>query len=131
MTDIITQKNASAAMAFFGMELGGDDIVFTNHGGEQAAVVASGNDMAAVGARVETMGEVKVLFARHVGEQPFVRLRNDIVPTEMRDGQMRGDLKFDDLAWDPAQTGNITLFGMLKKNLHPDADRQKWFFVFY
>ena len=118
-------------LAFFGVELGGEDVVAPDGGGEGVAVFGAGGDDAGIGGLgVEAVDEIDVAAAGDAAVEGAVRAGDfDLVPADLRDFQAVFNREPDDAARENAQAGGagIKFFAAVEQRLVADADAQKGF----
>ena len=73
-------------MAFFGVELGGENVIFTDDAGEFLRILAGGKgDFRLRGGEVIAVDKIKAFILRDVGEQGMGLGLVDVVPADVGD----------------------------------------------
>ena len=109
------------------MELGAEEVVAAEGGGEGRAVVAPGGDVGLVfRAEGVGVGEIGVGPGPEAGEDGVVAGEEDLVPADMRDGQAGGGLEGLDEAVNPAEAAGLAVFEAdIRHQLQADADAEE------
>ncbi len=127
----IFQQLQSDALAFFGMELGGKDVVAPDGGGKGIAIIGLGGDDAFVHRLwVEAVDEIDVATALDIAEQRAIRPGDfDLIPADLWDLQSVFFREADDIAFENAHASGagIELRTFLKQCLVADADAEEGF----
>lgn len=117
------------ALAFFGMELGGEDVITPDGGGEIPAIFGLGGDDALVRRlRIKAVDEIDIAAAFDIAEERAIGPGNlDLVPADLRNLQAVFFGKADNAAFEDAQTGSagVEFLASFKQRLVTDADAQE------
>ncbi len=127
----ISQQLQADFLAFFGVKLGGEDVVAPDGGGEGVAIFGAGGDDAGIGGlRVEAVDKIDVAAAGDAAVEGAVGAGDiDLVPADLRDFQTVFNREADHAAGENAQAGGagVEFFAAVKQRLVTDADTEKWF----
>lgn len=132
VTDEVGEEFQAIGLAFFGMELGGENVVAPDRGGKGSSVVGAGDDdLRVVGSRMEAVDEVEVGTGGDAFEQGAVGSDDvDLIPADLGDlevGLGRGGLESDDGPLEDAEAegAGIEFLTPFEQGLVADADAEE------
>lgn len=125
----IPQKFQADVLAFFGMELGGENVAAPNGGRECFTILGSRRDNRLIyGPGEKAMDEINVAAGWNPSIKRTIRLRDiDLVPADLRNFQAGHFFETHDFAFIKTKTSRaaIELFTALEEGLVSDANTQE------
>ena len=124
----IPDQPQPGGLAFFGVELGADDVVPAHNGGDRPGIVDMRQQMRrVVDQHRPGMDEIGVIAGGKTGQHRMGCINDQIIPAHMRDFERRvGRSNPGHLPPDPVKAGGWFVFVALRgQHLHADTDPKK------
>lgn len=125
----VFEEFEAEGLAFFGVELGGEEVSSADHGGEGEDVFGFGGDPGFVGGGdVIAVDKVEVGLVGNVGEEGLVAIDLEGIPAHVGDFDARGFGEAEDFSGDDAESFVFAVFvADVEEHLETEADAEERF----